>query len=318
MKLRRDGRPLNNQLYIIEESGKGKRGRISPVVVMPFETLTNYVAATGLRCNFDNQSLVYLPPASTLPLEWLPNIGPKPEMTWMARKEGDLSPKWFVPAEQSETAESTLDATCLENARQELERETQGAFQYAHNQGFYINEYTTKVHALGDKLMQGLQRIAQKVLATEAEGSVEQLTTRQRNKERIKSVLKKLVHLMNSLQVKSGSELVFPMLFDHMSFATHRCWETNVKVAFAKALSAWEDHYKGSLKALNEKASVSQRIGFILPSLQSGRAKELPAGWLMQRKPRDVSESANAAATLEHCEAETGEDHKHIYISPGG
>ena len=318
MKLRRDGRPLNNQLYIIEESGKGKRGRVSPIVVMPFETLTNYVAATSLRCNFDNQSLVYLPPASTLPLEWMPNIGSKPDMAWMARSEGDLNPKWFVPEKQPEQSDSSTDVTCMENLLQELERETQGAFQDAHNQGFYINEYTTKVHALGDKLMQGLQRIAHKILAVEEQGTVQQLTTRQQNRERIKSVLKKLVHLMNSLQVKSGSELVFPMLFDHMSFATHRCWETNVKVAFAKTLSAWQDHFKGSLRALHENAEVSQRIGFILPSLQTGRARELPAGWLIRRKPRDASESANAAATLEHVEAETGEDHRYIYISPGG
>ena len=265
MKLRRDGRPLNNQLYIIEESGKGKRGRVSPIVVMPFETLTNYVAATSLRCNFDNQSLVYLPPASTLPLEWMPNIGSKPDMAWMARSEGDLNPKWFVPEKQPEQSDSSTDVTCMENLLQELERETQGAFQDAHNQGFYINEYTTKVHALGDKLMQGLQRIAHKILAVEEQGTVQQLTTRQQNRERIKSVLKKLVHLMNSLQVKSGSELVFPMLFDHMSFATHRCWETNVKVAFAKTLSAWQDHFKGSLRALHENAEVSQRIGFIPP-----------------------------------------------------
>eukprot|EP00435_Cladocopium_sp_Y103_P003865 s1119_g1.t1 len=79
LKIRREGRPLNNQLYIIGESGKGKRGRVEPIVVMPFETLTNYVAACSLRCNFDNQSLVDLPPASTLPLEWMPNIGPKPQ-----------------------------------------------------------------------------------------------------------------------------------------------------------------------------------------------------------------------------------------------
>ena len=318
IKLRRDGRPLNNQLYIIEESGKGKRGRICPVVVCPFETLTNYVAAVSLRCNFDNQSLVYLPPASTLPLEWLPNIGDKPELAWMARKTGDLAPKWLVPLEKPEPLEVSAAATWLESLLQELEQETQGAFQDAHNQGFYINEYTTKVHALGDKLMQGLQRIAQKIHASEADGSVENLTTRQRNKERVKMVLKKLVHLMNSLQVKSGSELVFPMLFDHMSFATHRCWETNLKVAYAKTLSAWQDHFKGSLKALHEKSSVSQRIGFLLPSLQSGKAKELPVGWLIQPKPHDKTLSANAAATMEQVEQETGEDHGYIYISPGG
>eukprot|EP00435_Cladocopium_sp_Y103_P007174 s1119_g2.t1 len=198
----------------------------------------------------------------------------------------------------AEKKEGANDATWLEELMQELERKTQGAFQDAHNQGFYINDYTTKVHALGDKLMQGLQRIAHKIHAVEAEGSARQLTTRQQNRERIKTVLKKLVHLMNSLQVKSGSELVFPMLFDHMSFATHRCWEINVKVAFAKTLSAWQDHFKGSLKVLHERASVSQRLGFILPSLQAGRARELPTGWLMQLNRGRASDSANAAATL--------------------
>ena len=102
-----------------------------------------------------------------------------------------------------------------------------------------------------------------------------------------------------SLQVKSGSELVFPMLFDHMSFATHRCWEINLKVAYAKTLSAWKEHFKGSLKAFHENSSVSQSIGSLLPALQTGRAKELPVGWLMQRKPRNDSQSANAAATME-------------------
>ena len=166
--------------------------------------------------------------------------------------------------------------------------------------------------------MQGLKRIAQKIHAAEADGNAEKLTTRQRNKERVKTVLKKLVHLMNSLQVKSGSELVFPMLFDHMSFATHRCWETNLKVAYAKTLSAWQEHFKGSLKALHEKASVSQSIGFFLPAQQSGRANELPAGWLMQRRPQNASQSANAAATVAVVEEETGEDQQFIYISPGG
>ncbi len=57
MKLRRDGRPLNNQLFIQEESSKGKRGRVIPIIVMPMETMTNYGVACSLRCNFDGQSL---------------------------------------------------------------------------------------------------------------------------------------------------------------------------------------------------------------------------------------------------------------------
>ena len=62
----------------------------------------------------------------------------------------------------------------------------------------------------------------------------------------------------------------------------------------------------------------SQNIGFLLPSLQTGGAKDLPAGWLIQRKPRNDSQSANAAATMELVEQETGEDHGYIYINRVG
>ena len=46
LKLRRDGRPLNNQLFIQEDASKGKRGRIVPITVMPFETITNMLLRT--------------------------------------------------------------------------------------------------------------------------------------------------------------------------------------------------------------------------------------------------------------------------------
>ena len=91
-----------------------------------------------------------------------------------------------------------------------------------------------------------------------------------------------------------------------------------MKVAYAKMLSAWQEYFKGSLKALHENSSVSQSIGFLLPALQTGRAKELPVGWLIQRKPRNDSQSANAAATMELVEQETGEDRDFIYINSGG
>ena len=112
-------------------------------------------------------------------------------------------------------------------------------------------------------------------------------------------MLKKMVYLMNSMQVKSGSELVFPMLFDHMSFATHRCWEVNLKMPYARTLAAWEQHYKGSLKALHDTSDTAMRIGFLLPSAQIGKARQLPSGWLMQRRERSEDESANAQANLE-------------------
>ena len=97
LKLRRDGRPLNNQLFIQEDATKGKRGRIIPIAVNPFETMTNYGVAGSPRCNFDNQSLLYLPPGSVLKLLHSPNIGRKPEYAHMEREEGDMNPKLLLP-----------------------------------------------------------------------------------------------------------------------------------------------------------------------------------------------------------------------------
>ena len=221
LKLRRDGRPLNNQLYIQEEASKSRRGRIVPITVMPYETMTNYSVANSLRCNFDNQSLLYLPPRSVLKLFLTPNIGPKPEYAHMERKEGDLEPKWLLHLTEDPVDTSMADTDTnehlvdCEELLKEIELETTSAFQDAHNAGFYINEYTTKVNALGDKLLQGLQRASPKVLQQEA--SAGEVPGKNKDRERIKAVLKKLTYLMNSLQVKSGSELVFPMLYDHMS-----------------------------------------------------------------------------------------------------
>ena len=127
----------------------------------------------------------------------------------------------------------------------ELESECLSAFQDAHNTGFYINEYTTKVNALGEKILEGLRRASAKIVKEEAActSDAAEDAKKKAERERIKAVLKKLVYVMNSLQIKSGSELAFPMLFDHMSFSTHRTWEMNLKVPYAKALSSWERHF---------------------------------------------------------------------------
>lgn len=316
LKIRRDGRPLNNQMYIMEDQSRGKRGRICPIVVCPFETMTAYVAAASLRCNFDNQSLIYLPPASVLPLEWMPNIGDQQQYASMNRDTGDLQPKWLLPEADSDM-DTLMDLDKMQHLVKELESELQGAFQDAHNTGFYINEYTTKVHALGDKLFQGMQRIVNKITAEEAAGSVE-TTTRQRNKERTRAILKKFVFLLNTMQVKSGSELVFPILFDHMSFSTHRCWETNLRLPFAKVLAAWQAEFKGSLLTLHQNASVAKRVGFLLPSMLSGKPNQLPDGWLVVPRGSGDSDSANQTAMREHVEAEQEDDLRHVYISPDG
>ena len=323
MKMRRDGRPLNNQLYIMEDQNKGKRGRICPICVCCFETMTNYVAASALRCNFDNQSLLYLPPQSVLPLEWMPNIGSQPQYASMNRTSGDLQPKWLIATDASSQATdaAAADLDSMEGLLQELDRELQGAFQDAHNTGFYINEYTTKVNALGDKLFEGLQRIVRKITAEEA-GSLQDgkahTSTKERNKARTRAILKKLVFLLNTMQVKSGSELAFPILFDHMSFATHRCWETNMRLPFAKVLSAWQKQHKGHLKSLHTNESVAVRVGFLLPASVPGRSSELPSGWLMLKRSVQEHDSENQNAMRDHVQREQEDDLRYIYISPEG
>merc|ERR1712020_215219 len=134
----------------------------------------------------------------------------------MERKEGDMEPKWLLPVFDGSVETDEVDtqpADDIETSEallEELESECLSAFQDAHNTGFYINEYTTKVNALGDKLLEGLRRASEKILQEEAArmpsvGDGEDAGKRQ-ERERIKAVLKKLVYLMNTLQVKSGSE----------------------------------------------------------------------------------------------------------------
>ena len=241
---------MNNQLFIQEDATKGKRGRIVPTTVNPFETMTNYGAAGSLRCNFDNQSLLYLPPGSVLKLLHSPNIGPKSEYAHMERKEGDMNPKWLLPVPHSSVETDEVDTCAADYIEickallKEIESECLSAFQDAHNTGFYINEYTTKVNALGDKLLEGLRKASEKIVTEEKHRTpdVAEDAERRADRERIKALLKKFVYLMNTLQVKSGSELVFPMLFDHMSYSTHRTWEMNMKVPYAKALSSRESY----------------------------------------------------------------------------
>ena len=102
----------------------------------------------------------YLPPGSILKLLTTPNIGAKSEYAKMQRTEGDLEFKWLVPLEHDSVDTSIVDCEAL---LKEIESEMSCAFQDADNAGFYINEYTTKVNSMGDKLLQGLRRASEKI-----------------------------------------------------------------------------------------------------------------------------------------------------------
>ena len=67
-----------------------------------------------------------------------------------------------LPLSDSDSEGSSSDDPHFDELTAEVERETRCLFQDAHNAGFYINEYTTKVNVLGDKLLQGLRKAAEK------------------------------------------------------------------------------------------------------------------------------------------------------------
>ena len=89
-----------------------------------------------------------------------------------------------------------------------------------------------------------------------------------------------------------------------------------MKTPFAKALSSWERHFKGNLKALRANDDLALKLGFILPSHIEGPQKDLPKGWLMlPASPQLTSNMQSAAKTMEK---ETGENNKYVFISPKG
>ena len=119
----------------------------------------------------------------------------------MERKEGDMDPKWLLPLSHCSVDTSEVDTLpgqeldSCEALLKELESECLSAFQDAHNAGFYINEYTTKVNALGDKLLEGLRRASEKILKQEEAADPPVVADgkdalKRQERERIKAVLK--------------------------------------------------------------------------------------------------------------------------------
>ena len=162
-RIRRKGYALNHVISIIEEDVQGQRGRLGLIREHPTETTTNNPGAVCLRCNLDAQTLVRLPPLSVFDSGPLPTIGPKPEWASMNNAVPDGSPTNLVmPLSDLNSVFEDSTSCYLEQLTREIERETRALFQDTQNTGFYINEYTTKVNVLGDRLLQGLRKAAEK------------------------------------------------------------------------------------------------------------------------------------------------------------
>ena len=80
---------------------------------------------------------------------------------------------------------------------------------------------------------------------------------------------------------KSGSEMVFPMLFGHLAFMTHRCWKVFMRKAIYLAAEAWRKEY-GQLATQSKAPTCS--ISYSLP--EKGE-HVLMEGWSKIRRDGD-------------------------------
>ena len=59
---------------------------------------------------------------------------------------------------------------------------------------------------------------------------------------------------------KSGAEMIFPILYEHMTFASHRCWTVYAKKAVFQAADAWRRSYGSSVRHAAIKAGGGEII----------------------------------------------------------
>ena len=147
--------------------------------------------------------------------------------------------------------------------------EARGAFSDGVNTGFYINTYTTKhcptMEGVLEELRSGLSRMidnrAERVreLQEKQEREGERLTEDEvrtlKGKTRFGEtldVLKRLDASYKRCYWKSGAEMLFPILFGHMTFASHRCWTIYIKKAVFLAAEAWRRRYGKSARHKHE------------------------------------------------------------------
>ena len=158
-------------------------------------------------------------------------------------------------------------------------------FVDAHNAGYYINAYTTKVNPTMDnvmrQIMQGVrtlhaQRQVEPAPEAKTETTTSEITTNKRQ-ESFRTALRMLNRLDTSMRRaswKSGCEMLFPIIFGHMSFQTHRCWCVFIRRATWLAAESWRRFYGQTAGSDNGTASTN-----LLFQLPHGKSVQLPEGW---------------------------------------
>ena len=331
VRRRRKGKPLRACLAIIREHKWGMSGRILTYQTHPFECPTNYAALVAMRCNIDVQDLRRtLPPALWMPEEdlepetieeqekyqymhgaypqrlkdfslgsqkhwgWLQHLGTTTEASGVP----DGLQDWHRIFAALALLEEPIWDDELNNLIQQCAEAAHMAFVDNHNAGYYINSYTTKLNPTMQNVLKGLlesiRRLNEEWQEAQAANPDCQTDPRQQNFRKTMQVLSRFESSFRRASWKSGCELVFPILFGHLSFTTHRCWTVYMRKSIFLAAEAWRQHY-GQL-ATGRNDNPEAKLDFKLPS--SGNIITLE-GWRTE-----VRQGENGDYT--------------IYISPEG
>ena len=186
-----------------------------------------------------------------------------------------------APQVDTASGASQEDAASLSDALYEAGTQAAVAmFVDAHNTGYYINSYTTKLNPTMDtvleKLLAGVRRLQDEWREADfvPPGKDDATASRKSGFARTMQILSRFESSFRRASWKSGSEMMFPILFGHLSFTTHRCWTVYIRKAMWLAGEAWRQAY-GQL-ATQEVGAEPSRLAYTFPS---GVTVNLPTGW---------------------------------------
>ena len=203
----------------------------------------------------------------------------------------------FLEAMQCDVADGATDCTAdCECVKCECLQASVASFADAINTGYYVNSYTTKQCPTMDGVLENLRRGLERV---DAERAIEkdklekdcvqlekdlgrQLTIEESKPFKGKSAFAETMRTLNRLsssyrrcQWKSGAEMIFPILYGHMTFASHRCWTIYVKKAVFQAAESWRQLYGNSIR----HAAIKTGGGAIIQHLRQGMDPYPLQGW---------------------------------------
>ncbi len=221
-----------------------------------------------------------------------------PQSVQQSKWTGELSPSEWRDILLQCCSKQAADAEGpdVSDIAQQLEEEANASFSDGINTGFYINAYTTKqcptMDGVLEEMGRGLERLRQareaeqerikEELEKQGPDAEKQLTIAERRALKGRSpfgqtmdVLKRLSASYRRCYWKSCAEMFMPILFGHMTFASHRCWTVFIKKAVFLAAQAWRGEYGKAVR----HAAIKDGGGEVVQYIRAGMDPWPMVGW---------------------------------------